>query len=429
VSATSSASAPNPADGAGPAPAGEVLDLLEDLARLLVAGSFEGTFGTEERLRAVAARYGRQAGVVVLAESAVLSLGGGTRVLTANPEVPSLARLSRLKRWYAEVDSGRWSPAEARVALADVAATASPYRWGWKVVGTCLFSVGFGVSIQPTGQEAAFSAVLGVVVGFILVAVDRWRRLLWLAPLLSATVVTVAALTVAGQGRIHGGPIELMLPALFVFIPGDSITMAMLELAAGRLTAGSARLMQAVAALLVLGFGAVLGVAVLGASASEVFDLGVPATLGPVAGWLGWILFAVGVALVFGMRAADLPWATAMVLATYGVQEVAVRGLGEAAGTYVAAALLTAACVAVGRRPGAPPLYVLFLGAFFVLTPGSHGLRGLDSWLGGHPLRGINDIATMVALLTAIALGILTTASLMPRSRPARRMVDEVLTD
>ncbi len=54
----------------------------------------------------------------------------------------------------------------------------------------------------------------------------------------------------------------------------------------------------------------------------------------------------------------------------------------------------------------------MYLAAFFVLTPGSHGLRGLDAWIGGHPVQGLGDIAGMVALIVAIALGMLTAASL-----------------
>jgi hypothetical protein len=28
------------------------------------------------------------------------------------------------------------------------------------------------------------------------------------------------------------------------------------------------------------------------------------------------------------------------------------------------------------------------MSAFYVLSPGSHGLRGLDGWIGGHPIQG-----------------------------------------
>ncbi|MEV3872328.1 hypothetical protein [Streptomyces sp. NPDC049906] len=58
---------------------------------------------------------------------------------------------------------------------------------------------------------------------------------------------------------------------------------------------------------------------------------------------------------------------------------------------------------------------VLDLGAFFVLTPGSHGLRGLAAWVGGHPVQGLHDIAGMVA----IALGMLVGVTLRRGPAPA----------
>lgn len=53
-----------------------MLDLVARLAELLVAGGFEGTLRAEERLGAVAGAYGQRAEVSVLAESAVVTLGG-----------------------------------------------------------------------------------------------------------------------------------------------------------------------------------------------------------------------------------------------------------------------------------------------------------------------------------------------------------------
>ncbi|MBO2448348.1 hypothetical protein J4573_14680 [Actinomadura barringtoniae] len=66
--------------------------------------------------------------------------------------------------------------------------------------------------------------------------------------------------------------------------------------------------------------------------------------------------------------------------------------------------------------PRRPARYVLFLTAFFVLTPGSKGLTGLDSWVGGQPITGFRDIGQMVALLIAIALGMAVGFVLTPRT-------------
>ena len=57
----------------------------------------------------------------------------------------------------------------------------------------------------------------------------------------------------------------------------------------------------------------------------------------------------------------------------------------------------------------------LYLGAFYVLTPGSHGLRGIESWIGGYPLRGVTGVADMLGLLTAIGVGMLIGAAAVRR--------------
>jgi uncharacterized membrane protein YjjP (DUF1212 family) len=402
------------------APATEVPALVARLAELLVAGGYEGTLGSEQRLRRVAAAYGRRAEVAVQAESAVISVDGATRVVSRAPELPQLDRVTAFKGWLAEVESGRVPVREARDRLEVIAALPAPYPPWLRVLGVVLFSVGFGVSIQPTWQEVWITTVLGVVVGLVMVGVQRAGRTGWLAPLVSSVLVGVVVLTADREGWTHGGTIELMIPVLFVFIPGDAITMAMLELSAGRITAGAARIAQSLAALAALAFGPVLAAAALGIDESRIFDSPVAPELGAVAGWAGWVVFSVGVMLVFGMRLGDLPWSLGLVLLTYGVQLLAVRAFGTLTGTFCAAVVLAALSLVAGRRPGTPPAFVLYLAGFFVLTPGSHGLRGLDSWLGGHPVQGLHDLAEMFALMAAIALGLLAGAVLTGAPRPER---------
>ena len=57
----------------------------------------------------------------------------------------------------------------------------------------------------------------------------------------------------------------------------------------------------------------------------------------------------------------------------------------------------------------------MYLGAFYVLTPGSHGLRGW-SWISGDPITGVASIGDMVSLLVAIVIDILVGAAVVRRS-------------
>lgn len=53
----------------------------------------------------------------------------------------------------------------------------------------------------------------------------------------------------------------------------------------------------------------------------------------------------------------------------------------------------------------------------FALSPGSHGLRQLETWISGRAITGIRDFSTMFAILSAIALGMVVGSALMHRWR------------
>ena len=218
--------------------------------------------------------------------------------------------------------------------------------------------------MQATWQEVGVSALTGLLVGLLVVAGLGRKRLALVSPFLASVVVSIVVLELFRRGWLDGGPIQLIVPALFFFIPGDAISAAALELADNRITAGAPRLVYSLVVLVVLAFGALVATVVVRVPQSYLFDVTIPGNLG------------------------------ALVIMT--------------------TALL------LGRRPTLPPAYVLYLGAFYVLTPGSHGLRGLESWIGGDKIQGVTSLAQMVGLLTAIALGMLVAAAAIGPARRAR---------
>ena len=73
-------------------PSGELtFALLRDLTRLQLAWSFEGTMSSEAIVRRVAAVYGAEAEVTILADSAVLTVDGRTWRRLAIPDPVDLA--------------------------------------------------------------------------------------------------------------------------------------------------------------------------------------------------------------------------------------------------------------------------------------------------------------------------------------------------
>jgi uncharacterized membrane protein YjjB (DUF3815 family) len=169
----------------------------------------------------------------------------------------------------------------------------------------------------------------------------------------------------------------------------------------------------------VLSFGALVATVIVGVPQSYLFDVTVPGNLGTLGVWGGWVLFALGVMLTFSMAPRDFGWALGLILLTAAAAELGTRAFGDPVGTFVGAVVMMATALLLGRRPALPPAHVLYLGAFYVLTPGSHGLRGLESWIGGDRIQGVTGVAEMFVLLIAIALGMLVAAATIGPSRRA----------
>nr|BFE71985.1 hypothetical protein GCM10020092_052860 [Actinoplanes digitatis] len=384
----------------------DTVELLDALTDLLLRWSYEGTSGAELIIKRVARRYGvDDVDVVFLADAAVVTVGEHTIARSAAPVVPPLHQVSELKRLLATIDEGRLTAEQATRRLADLQLLPTRFGRGWRVLGLALFSVGFGISVQATWQEVVASAVLGLLVGCLVVAVDGRPRLALVAPFAASVAVSALVLVAYRAGWIDGGPIQLIVPALFYFIPGDALSAAMLELVGGRVTAGASRLTSSIASLLMLGFGALVATVLVDVPQGALFDVRVAGNLGPVVVALGWVIFALGVLLTFSMAPGDFGWALSFVLGTAAVTALAGAAAGDEVGTFVGATAMTSAALLLGRRRRFPPPYVLYLGAFYVLTPGSHGLRGIESWIGGHPVRGVASLADMLALLAAIGIG------------------------
>ena len=343
-------------------------------------------------------------------------MGDRTLAFARERSVPPLNQVSELKRLLDRIDARELSPRGAAEELA--ALRALPRRWSapWQVLGLTLFSVGFGISVQGTWQEVGVSAVTGLLVGLLVVAGSRSPRLAAASPFLASVLVSAVVLELFQHTTLEGGPIQLIIPALFYFIPGDAITAGALELAGNRITAGASRLVYSLVVLLVLAFGALVATVIVQVPEHALFDVTVQGNLGLLWTWGGWVLFALGVMFAFSMAVEDFPWALALVLLTAAAAEFGTHAFGDPVGTFVGALVMTSVALLLGRFRALPPPFVLYLGAFYVLTPGSHGLRGIESWIGGDPIQGVTSLETMVGLLTAIAVGMLVgAAALRPR--------------
>ncbi|MGW6490047.1 threonine/serine exporter family protein [Streptomyces sp. NPDC055056] len=400
---------------------GEVAAFLARLTGLLLRSSGEGAVLVERTVRDTAHALGAEAAVLLVPDGAALTVtaGGSTRTVALRgfPEVFRLDQVVALKPLVMDVRAGRIGVAEADRRLAANETSRPPYPWWLKLLGIVLFTLGFAPLMQATWYEIGATAVLGTVAAVLAVAADRVPRFGAVLPLVVSTAVSVITVEVFARDTSHGGPVLLMLPALFYFVPGDYLSAASAELAAGYVTTGAVRLVYAVFLLVQLYLGVLLGLALTGTSTRSLFDITAAPDLPRWALFLGWIVFTTGTLLAFAIPFRLLWPLLVLVYLTVGVQSLATKAIGEAGGTFVAAAVLSAVATRLTLRPGLPPRLVLLLPGFFTLTVGSLGMRGLTTLAGGHVIAGFQDLLKLVTIVTAIAVGMVFGATL---AQPAR---------
>ncbi|MGW1124626.1 threonine/serine ThrE exporter family protein [Streptomyces sp. NPDC002526] len=396
-----------------------LVGFLDGLTRLLLGTSGEGAEQIERSVTSAARGLGGTASVAVLPDAATVAVTSHGRrsalVVRAFPEVFRMDRVVALKPLLDEVAAGRLDARRASDRLAAITRAAPPYPWWAKLLGVVLFSVGFAPLMQPTWYEVGSTAVLGTVAACLAVAADRLPRLAKVLPLVAAVTVSLLALELFARSPAHGGPVLLMLPALFFFVPGDYLSAAAAELAAGYLTTGAVRLVYAVALLVQLYVGVILGLVITGRPRQDLFDVAAAADLPRWVLFASWTVFTVGALLAFAVPARLLGMLLVLVYLTVGVQTGFTKLLGDVGGTFAAAVVLGAATTWLARRPGRPPRLVLVLPGFFTLTVGSLGMRGLTALAGGYAIEGFRDLTELITLVTAIGTGLLLGAVLARR--------------
>jgi uncharacterized membrane protein YjjB (DUF3815 family) len=268
-----------------------------------------------------------------------------------------------------------------------------------------LFAGGFAPSVVATTSEVVAAVVLGLLMGLMLVAVDG-RAAEPLLPVFSAAVLTGVAFAIRPDIVDLAGPVLVVIPALFVVLPGDTLSAGAGELLAGRITAGTGRLVWSFLILAQMVVGIVAAAEVAGVGAAALTEQEVPAQLPFLVVLLGWIPFTAGLALVFRARARDLGWVLGGVMGTFLAQQAVTRAVGDVTGTLVAGAMLGAYATWVSRSGRRPPRLVVVLGGFFVLTVGALGLRGVTALVGGQPVTGVENLVDFALQMPTVALGV-----------------------
>ena len=146
---------------------------------------------------------------------------------------------------------------------------------------------------------------------------------------MAATAVGVVGFGLLHEAHAHGGPVLVMVPALFVMIPGDFLCAAAAEISVGQFTVGTIRLVQSAFILFQLAAGVIIAAQLTGAGTASLISSTTVDNIPWIVTALAWIPFTVGMALTFCARRRDVGWLLLGVYVAWGVQLPVVRSFGR----------------------------------------------------------------------------------------------------
>ena len=290
----------------------------------------------------------------------------------------------------------------------------SPPLYPVVVRGMCwaLTSAAFAALLSGFWQDVVVSSALSVVTFVLFFLSQRYQRLGSLLTVIAPFLSGFLAQWIVSFGIPINVPFVLS-SSILMFIPGLALTVAMSEISARQLISGSSRLVEAVMNLLLLLFGAIMGV-----STASLLWPSIPATSAPIAmaaekTWPAVLLLALSLTVVFNIPWRKSIWGLIACLIAFGSAQIVGQAFGMVAGMFLGALAvgLYSNCFA---RIAKAPSSVLSTQGILLLVPGSMTYMIMNQWFVGTQI--IPGAAGSQALLLFVALvaGLLFSNALLP---------------
>ena len=409
-------------------PTGRDPDVSTFIARLGAAMSEMGepVSVVQERLVTVAHAYGAtDARVSAFPTYFMVSLGTGEPVAleltTSFGAQLRLDQFAAVDRLVADAERGTLPADEGLRRLDAIKVSTARFGRVVSVLGYCVLTVGLCLILHPAPSDVAAAVAFGLVVGMLRTFAAPRPNLQVMLPVLAAFIVSVMG-AVAVRQELLDPALRAMVASLIVFLPGATLTTAVIELAAGQMVSGASRLVSGAVQLALLTFGILAGVEAVGLPSAEVLSAG-GQQLGDWAPWLGVLVFAFGVTLTHSTPPRAFPALLLVLYSAWIGQLVGNVVLGAYVSAFVGALVMTPVAYLVARHPPAMPARASFLPGFWLLVPGALGLIGLTEFAGDAPGAGTTDLVATVSSIFAVALGVLCGTQLLAGAETTRAWV------
>jgi uncharacterized membrane protein YjjP (DUF1212 family) len=396
------ASTPDAPEAIGPDPA--VVTMLRALGAALVQAG-RATNETDDILHSVAHAYGRpEIRVLVMPTAIFIQLVGDTthtEMDAIDVRPLRLDQIGAIEKLTNETLARRLEPHEVVARLQEIHHSTPRFNDVIRVFGHIVLTLGFGLTLDPTVRAMPAYAILGALVG-VLIVVGRPGTIIGDAtPIVAAFGVTVLTGTLL-EWAVRDDVVRVITPPLVSFLPGLVLTIAAIELTHGQVIAGASRLVYGLSRLVTLAFGLVAGIAVVGTIS--------PHPAGDQLGWwaplAGVVLTALGYTLFSGAPKGSWPWFVLVLFLVLSAQRIGSNLLSPELSGFVGALIIIPLTRAIELLPRGPSSAVTMLPALWILVPGALGFIGISEAATDEG-TGLESLVDMGLAMFAISLGVL----------------------
>lgn len=308
------------------------------------------------------------------------------------------------------------SPAEGCRRVEEV--RARPPRFGWpvRILGGAVWAAGTALILQPTLLTLLLATPLGM-----LVAALQEIKIPELQVVIPSLTAFLAAMIVFGLDTWidTANPIRVLVAPLVMLLPGLMILTSSMELAAGEMVVGAARMFAGLMQLLLLAVAIVAAVDLLGVDDAALADRPLE-RLGVWAPVFGLFVLNAGFFLKLGTPNRVVPLIALVQVVTFSAQATAATTFGPEISGFFGALVMTPLAMLLASRAGGLPIMVLLIPGFGVLMPGAASLIGITRLVDPVAATAGTVLATTMTTIVSIALGVLMGSSLV---RTGRRLV------
>jgi uncharacterized membrane protein YjjP (DUF1212 family) len=399
--------------GAGPPQARE-----PDLRCMLALGAALLSYGlpahrVEEALLRLGRAFGRRLSVFGLPTAVMITIyreqGADTYTARAEPSTIDLSRLDALHNLVARVERGELDAQAAEETTRRV--LSAPRRYPAWLDMPAVASLTFGGALMLGAQplDASFAALLGTLLGLLLAWSAKHFAIARIVPILGTVGVTYASCVLARSGLLIE-PLLVAFAAMFILLPGLTLTLAMTELATGHLVSGATRCIAAGMVFFQLGFGILVG---LRLAQTQVYEVIPAATASLTHASAGALLLVLGIAVLFVIRASDAPVTLLITGLAFYSCRLAGAWLGAEVGALVAATLVGLSSHLFARLRDRPSS-TLTLPGVVMLVPGSMGIVAVSAVTLHDPSQALEMFFRMMMVVVGLSTGILVSSAALP---------------